>query len=565
MEVLSREKGTIHKDPGGKVRVCLVYPNTYSLGITNLGFQAVYHLLNAMDDCVCERAFLPSNEDIEEFKRTGAELFSLESQSPVKDFDIVAFSVPFEDDYVNIPEILELSSIPALASQRSSPLVMAGGVAVSLNPEPVSSMVDIFLIGEAEGSIAGLIGLFGGLKGLLKKDRLRELDSLECVYVPSLYEFVYDGIKIREIKAANGAKTTVRAAKNFDLDAFDTPQSFVVTPDAGFRDTFCFEVERGCGRGCRFCAAGFLYLPPRWRDFNGVRAAIKKGIDISGKVGLVGTAVSDYPLIKEAISYGVENEGSITLSSLRLDRLDGSFVGLLKKGGYSTVTLAPEAGTERMRNIVNKGITDSEIMEAARLIAESGFLKIKLYFIVGLPGETDEDAAGIVDLCRRVKGVMKKGELTASVNPFIPKPFTPFQWARFEDAGVIDRRLKIIKKGLGGERGCVIKALSAREAFIQAYMARADRRAGELIVGASKEGWKQASRRVSGFLEDSVYSERTPEDALPWDMIDHGIKKAYLRREYEKGLAARLTPACDVGRCFRCGVCMKGPSESPLA
>jgi len=531
--------------------------------MTNLGFQAVYHLLNAMDGCVCERAFLPSSEEIEEFERTNTELFSLESQSPLRDFDIIAFSVPFEDDYVNVPRILRLAAIPILASERRSltPFVMAGGVAVSLNPEPLATMIDIFLIGEGEGSLQTLIGLFGELKGCPKKAALKELDSIDCVYVPSLYEFIYDGIRIKEMAPLPGAKTKIKAAKNFDLNGFDVPQNFVMTPDTEFKDTFCFEVERGCGRGCRFCAAGFLYLPPRWRDFKTVLGSVKKGIDLTGKVGLVGTAVSEYPQIKETISYGVENEGAVTLSSLRLDRLDASFVGLLKKGGYSTVTLAPEAGTERMRKIINKGITDAEIMEAARLITEAGFLKIKLYFIVGLPGETDEDACGIVDLAMRVKGVMKKGELTLSVNPFIPKPFTPFQWVAFEDAGVVDERLRIIKKRLARERGFIIKALSAKEAFIQAYVARADRRAGELIINASVKGWKESARPVLRFLEDSAYSKRAQDEILPWELIDHGIKRTYLWREYEKGLNAGLTPPCDVGRCFRCGVCVvKGSS-----
>ncbi len=531
--------------------------------MTNLGFQAVYHLLNAMDGCVCERAFLPYIVEIEEFERTNTELFSLESQSPLRDFDIIAFSVPFEDDYVNIPRILRLAAVPVLSSERRSPcpLVMAGGVAVSLNPEPLSGIIDLFLIGEGEGSLQSVVELFGELKGRPKKDALRGLDSVDCVYVPALYEFIYDGTRIKEIKPVSGAKTRIKAAKNFDLDRFDVPQNFVMTPDTEFRDTFCFEVERGCGRGCRFCAAGFLYLPPRWRDFGKVLDSVKKGLESTGKVGLVGTAVSEYPRIKETISYGVENEGAVTLSSLRLDRLDESFVGLLKKGGYSTVTLAPEAGTERMRNIINKGITDAGIMEAARLITEAGFLKIKLYFIVGLPGETDTDAQGIVDLSRRVKEVMKRGELTLSVNPFIPKPFTPFQWAGFEDAGVIDERLRLIKKGLARERGFIIKSLSAKEAFIQAYVARADRRAGELIINASVKGWKESIRPVIRFLEDSVYSGRAQDEILPWDMIDHGVKRTYLWREYEKGLKAGLTPPCDVGRCFRCGVCIaRGPS-----
>ncbi len=538
--------------------------------MTNLGFQTVYHLFNEIDRCVCERAFLPPKEDMDEFIRTSTGLFSLESQTPLKDFDVLAFSIPFEDDYINIPRVLELAGIPILSSQRKTltPVIMAGGVAVSLNPEPMAELMDLFLIGEGEGSITQTIDLYGLYgkavdKGLSKKEALKEFDAVEWVYVPSLYEFTFDGAKIKEVKALEGAKQKVKAAKHFDLDGFDLPQNFILTPDTEFKDTFCVEVERGCGRGCRFCAAGFLYLPPRWRDFEAVKRTVKKGIDSTGKVGLVGTAVSEYPRIKETISFGVKKDGVMTLSSLRMDRLDSSFMELLKKGGYRTITLAPEAGTERMRSVVNKGLSDSGIMDAIRLVTEAGFLKLKLYFLVGLPEETDEDAEGIVDLCKRIRSVMKKGELTLSVNPFIPKPFTPFQWHRFENADVVEKRLKIIKKGLGKEKGVIIKALSAREAFIQAYIARADRRAGELIITASKKGWKEAVRKVLPFIRDSVYTGRIREELLPWDIIDHGIKKSYLWREYEKGIKGGITPPCDVGRCFRCGVCIfSGPSKA---
>ncbi|MBI5237166.1 MAG: radical SAM protein [Deltaproteobacteria bacterium] len=526
--------------------------------MTNLGFQTVYHLFNGLDRVVCERAFLPSKEDMDEFTRTGTQLFSYESQTPIREFDIIAFSVPFEDDYMNIPRILDLAEIPVFSSERgAAPVIIAGGVAISLNPEPVAEFIDLFLIGEGEGSLLPFIDLFRRLKeeGLSKGYVLKGLDSIKWAYVPSLYEFSYDGAKIKEVKAAPGAKEKVLAAKNFDLDKFDVPENYILTPDTEFKDTFLMEVERGCGRGCRFCAAGFLYLPPRWRDVESIKGEVKKGIDATGKVGLIGTAVSEYPEIKETLSFGIENNGVLTLSSLRLDKLDEEFLALLKKGGYKTITLAPEAGTERMRNVVNKGITDAEIMESIRLIAEAGFLKVKLYYLIGLPSETDIDAEGIVELTLRIKEVMKRGEITLSINPFIPKPFTPFQWSGFEDAGTVDRRLSIITKGLSKERSITIHSMSAKEAFIQAYIARADRRAGAVILEASKSGWKRAIKSAGQFLPDSVYLGRSKEDILPWDILDHGVKKTYLWKEHQKGLKGILTPPCDVGNCFRCGVC----------
>lgn len=557
-ELLEKEEGTVYRDHGGRTTVCLVYPNTYSLAVTNLGFQMVYHLFNSVEKVVCERAFLPSKQDLEEYERTDTILFSAESHKPLKDFDIVAFSVPFEQDYVNIPRILDLSGIQASSVDRADgPLVIGGGVALSLNPEPVADFFDLFLLGEGEGSLAPFIELLERARGegLSKKDSLRLFDSLAWAYVPSLYDFKYDGARIKELKREAGAKKSVLAAKNFDLSGYDIPENFIRTPESEFRDTCLMELERGCPRGCRFCAAGFLYLPPRWRDAERVKEAVKKGIAATGKVGLIGTAVSEHPEIKDVISCGTGASGVVTLSSLRLDNLDAELLELLKESGYKTITLAPEAGTERMRRVVNKGLSDAEIMESIRLVSEAGFRKLKLYFIVGFPGETDEDAAGIVDLTKKIKAEMKKAEITLSVNPFIPKPFTPFQWAAFTDAGVVDTRLKIIRNGLKGQPGVTVKELGAKEAFIQAYIARADRRASEFLLSAAKLGWKKALKNSESLVTASVYSAREKDQVLPWDIIDHGVKKEYLWKEYQRGLAEKQTPPCDVGSCFRCGVC----------
>lgn len=561
LDALAKEEGTVYKDPGGRVRVCLVYPNTYSIAMSNLGFQTVYHLFNQVDWCVCERAFLPSKGEMGEFARTSTELFSCESQTPLKEFDIIAFSIPFEEDYANIPAVLALSDIPAMSGDRGNegPLIVCGGAAPSLNPEPIACFIDLFLIGDGEGMAEGFLEEFRRTRESAesKAEALRALDALEWTYVPMLYRYEYEGAWIKGVVREKGAKQRVKAAKRFDLDSFPVPQSFIRTPDTEFKGTYLIEVERGCPRGCRFCAAGFLYLPPRWRGYGAIKESVKKGVEATGKVGLVGTAVSEYPRIKEAIECGIESEGEMTLSSLRLDRLDAEFVLLLKQGGYRTVTLAPEAGTERMRAVVNKGMTDVEILDSIRLISEAGFSKIKLYFLVGLPSETDEDAIGIADLAKRIKVVMKRGELTLSVNPFIPKPCTPFQWHGFERTEVVDRRLDMIRKGVSREHGVTVKAMSSREAFIQAYVSRADRRAGVLITDAAKMGWKRAASRTE-FMDEPVYSARERDSILPWDIIDHGVKKAYLWKEYQKGLKHGLTPPCDVGRCFRCGVCTPG-------
>lgn len=559
----------MYKDPGGKVRVCLVYPNLYGLGMGNLGFQMIYRMLNSLVGCVCERAFLPAPGDIEEYLRSSTELFSYESQSRLSDFDIIAFSVSFEGDYLNIPKILALAGVPVFSAERDAlvPLVLAGGIAVSLNPEPLAGIADLVLVGEAEGALDRFIELYAAVRHKRaerpRKEFLKEFDPLEFIYVPALYDPEYDGVRLVGMNPERGAKQIVSASKNMDLARFEIPQSFITTPLAEFKDTFLTEIERGCGRGCRFCAAGFTYLPPRWRDLDAVKETVKTGLGRTGKVGLVGTAVSEYPGLEELLEIGTSGplagKGTMTLSSLRMDCLNSSLVARLKDAGYRTVTLAPEAGSERLRRVVNKGMTDDEILDTVRMITEAGFLKLKLYFLVGLPTETDSEAEEIADLALEISSIMKRGHLTLSINPFIPKPFTPFQWHGFERVEVLDRRIAAIRKRLGFGRGkpkgpsVSIKAMSARGAFFQAYISRGDRRAASFITGG--KGMKRATGKEAAFIEGSVYRERSQGEVLPWDIVDYGLTAGYLWKEYQRGLEGALTTPCNVGVCFRCGVC----------
>ncbi|MBZ0220775.1 MAG: radical SAM protein [Candidatus Methylomirabilis sp.] len=526
--------------------------------MANLGFQSVYMLANDVDDCVCERAFLPDKDALLEHERTATTLLSYESQKQLADFDVIAFAIPFEEDYANFIRILRLAGINPRAAERQGqgPLIAAGGVAVSLNPEPIADFVDFFLIGEAEGVLGPVLRMLkhGIELGRGREETLDALDSFDWVYVPSFYDFTYDGAAVAGISPRPGAKPVVKAAKAVDVNGLPVPRSFVYAPDTEFKETYCLEVERGCGKGCRFCAAGFLYLPPRMRESGAVAKAMDEGIERAGKVGLVGAAVSEYPEIKELLKKGIGKETTVTLSSLRLDELDEEFLALLREAGYRTMTLAPEAGTERMRDIINKGITDADIMEAVRLISEAGFRRVRLYFMLGLPGETDEDVQGIIDLSINIRKALKGGEVNLSVNPFVPKPCTPFQWHPFAPLEVIEGRQRTLNKALG-KAGITVRDMPAKEAFVQAYLSRADRRAGEIIEAASQKGWKRAIKGKEGFIMESVYHARSRDEVLPWDIIDHGVNKDYFWKEYQKGLAGKTTPPCIVGKCTRCGVC----------
>jgi len=558
-ERLSRERGHTVSDPGGRLRVCLVYPNTYSVGMSNLGFQSLYGLLNAGKDRLAERVFLPDKADMAELRAKAKYIESFETSTPLKDFDVIAFSVSFEDDYINIPRILSLASIPVFSKDREGrgPLIMAGGCAVTLNPEPIADFMDFFFIGEAEGVMDSLVGKLSEViyGGATKKDALKALSKTEGIYVPSLYNVTYDGVRVKSIEPADGAPLPVRRVRASGDSLDIVPSTIVFTPDTEFSDTALIEVERGCQRGCRFCAAGFVYLPPRERSLEAVIKAIDEASKTTTKIGLVGAAVSEYTGIKEVLRHGASKGLTMTLSSLRADMLDDEFLELLGKSGYRTLTIAPEAASDRLRRVINKCITDKQLLTAASMAASRGFSKLKLYFMVGLPTETDEDVSSIVGVTQNLAAAFK-GSIALSVGAFVPKPFTPFQWHRFESEDVIERRYKIIEDGLAHLRGRVeVKTHPVRAAFTQAYLAMADRRASKAVLEASRSGWKPAFSRAMPKVEPSVWRERQKDEVFAFDIIDQGISKEYLYNEYTRSIDEKTTEPCEVGSCSRCGVC----------
>ena len=572
--LLSEENGTIKKAFGGKISIALCYPNTYQIGMSNLGFQKIYYLLNQYNDVLCERVFLPSHEDEIHFKKENIPLFSLESQTPVHNFDILAFSVTFESDYINILKILNLSHIPIRSKDRNErhPLILMGGICATFNPEPLSDFIDIFFIGEGDEAIGEFVNAlregyeFSGRKA--DSDSLNDfylrLSAIDGIYIPSAYEATYKSSGVIE-KVSPKDRFPQKVKRRWARDLNKTPTSSkVITSNTVFGDMFLIEVERGCGKHCRFCLAGYSYRPVRNYSAEVILKEVSEGLRYKRKIGLIGSAICDSPYIDE-ISDGIAKMGgTISVSSLRLDRLSKKLIDLLSASGHRTATIAPEAGSERLRKIINKEMSDDEILNAVQFMASAGLTNFKLYFLIGLPTETDDDIDAIINLTKRIKHSILKiakskghlGNITLSVNPFIPKPFTPYQWERMEDTKSLNGKIKKIKSGLKGVSNINIIHELPKWAFVQALLSRGDRRIGELLYKCYELNgdWFKTFRETNINPEFYVYRERDFDEILPWDHIDSGIRKDYLVKEAKKSREEKITPACpDEGECRRCG------------
>ena len=572
--LLSEEIGTIKKAFGGKISIALCYPNTYQIGMSNLGFQKIYYLLNQYNDVLCERVFLPSHEDEIHFKKENIPLFSLESQTPVHNFDILAFSVTFESDYINILKILNLSHIPIRSKDRNErhPLILMGGICATFNPEPLSDFIDMFFIGEGDEAIDEFVNAlregyeFSGRKA--DSDSLNDfylrLSAIDGIYIPSAYEATYKSSGVIE-KVSPKDRFPQKVKRRWARDLNKTPTSSkVITSNTVFGDMFLIEVERGCGKHCRFCLAGYSYRPVRNYSAEVILKEVSEGLRYKRKIGLIGSAICDSPYIDE-ISDGIAKMGgTISVSSLRLDRLSKKLIDLLSASGHRTATIAPEAGSERLRKIINKEMSDDEILDAVQFMASAGLTNFKLYFLIGLPTETDDDIDAIINLTKRIKHSILKiakskghlGNITLSVNPFIPKPFTPYQWERMEDTKSLNNKIKKIKSGLKGVSNINIIHELPKWAFVQALLSRGDRRIGELLYKCYELNgdWFKIFRETNINPEFYVYRERDFDEILPWDHIDSGIRKDYLVKEAKKSREEKITPACpDEGECRRCG------------
>jgi len=552
--LLAAEQGTIRKDWGGKIAFALVYPNAYAVGMSNLGFQTIYRHLNALPDVVCERVFLPDPADVVEMQRTQSPPFSLESQRPLTDFHMIGFSVTYEGDYINMLRLLDLAGIPLRPAERRAhdPLVLMGGVCAFSNPEPVAPFMDFVVVGEGEELVGELITAYRERY----RDRASFLDLLTAVpgvYVPERYAVRYaaDGT-VADVAAAPGAPAVVVKRRLRDVDAFRTIAA-VKTPNAEYGHMALLEVGKGCGRGCRFCLEGQVYRPVRHRSVNALRETIEQlARDGEKRIGLVGACVSDYPWIGELLKVVEDNGMELSISSLRADSLTEELAASLARGGHRTLTIAPEAGTERLRRAIRKAITDEQILAACDLVRAQGIPNLKTYFMIGQPTETDEDVAAIVDLARRMLDRLRVldprgrpfGRLTLSISSFVPKPWTPFQWAPFAGAGALADKLETIKHGVRPMATVRVLHENPREAALQALLARGDRRVSDFLERAARLGgdWRRALRDWDGDLDFHTRRPRGVDERLPWDHFDVGVKKAGLVREWERAQAADAAP-----------------------
>lgn len=569
------------------VRMALCFADNYDIGMSHLGFKLLYQLLNERKETWCERVFAPWPDLEDKMREEGYRLFALESQEEIRHFDLVAFSLQYEMSYTNVLNMLDLAGIPLHASMRQEgdPLVFAGGPSAN-NTEPMADFFDFYNLGEGEEMLPEIVETYARCKKahLSRTETLRQLAAIEGVYVPSFYQPIFDeqgrqtGLAIKEaFTDVAPAKIHKRIVEDFETSYF--PERFVVPNVEVVHDRIMLEIFRGCIRGCRFCQAGFIYRPVRERSPKRLIELAGKLIASTGyeELSMLSLSTSDYTRLAELtdglLDITVPQHVSLALPSLRIDSFSLDLMKKVSAVRKSGLTFAPEAGTQRLRDIINKGVTEEDLLRSCRLAFEGGWNNVKLYFMLGLPFETDEDVVGIAELAGKVLRVYdevhagrkaRRPEITVSVSTFVPKPFTPFQWAPQIDISEIKRRQGLIKSALN--RRINFSWHDPETTVLEGAISRGDRRLGQVILDVWKDGgrfdawsdymdygrWMAAFERNGLDAGDFNRRERSVDEILPWDHVDVGVTKKFLIREYERASRGEITPNCR-SQCVGCG------------
>jgi len=545
------EIGAVKKRWKDRIAVALVFPDTYGLGMSNLGYQRVYELLNGYDQVVAERFFLPGPP----FHGVG--LRSIESNRGLSEFDIILFSISFEYSYLNIPIILRQGGLGLFVKDRtdsSSPLVLAGGVACQINPEPIAPFIDAFVLGDFEALCPGFVRFLQDNYPRVedKKETLLERLVSMCpgVYVPLFCPEQFYGDDRVEPAIEERSPEIL-------------PHTVVLSDRAAFSNTFLLEVSRGCGRGCRFCAAGYVYRPPRPWPMTSIRQTLALSKETS-KIGLVGLEFMEEKGLCQLVSSLLEDGFQIGFSSLRADAVTDDFARLLAASGSKTATIAAEAGSERLRKTINKHLSENQLLGCCDILLSAGIRNLKLYFMLGLPFEQDEDVEDMIRLSKEILGMLvlvgkergRLGRLTVSVSTFVPKAWTPFQWAGFVDMETLKYRRKMLEKALRGKANCRLKLDSPDKAMVQAVLSRGDRRLGLDLVPYRLKGMgsKKIVKKISPIAEKYL-KERAKDEFFPWEVIKHRVKREFLYSQWKKAERGLETPFCHLEKCRKCGAC----------